>query len=173
MGNLDEIMAPHACYPCKGEDKWVAIAVGTDEKWHALCKVMGNPVWTTDEKFSDQYNRWQNQDELNKLIGAWTKDYTNYEVMQKLQKVGVAAGPSFNIRELINDPHSKARGVFIEQNHPAAGKTIVYRSPWTEALTADSRPAPLLGQDNEYVCKDLLGMDDKKIAELTEKKVLY
>jgi benzylsuccinate CoA-transferase BbsF subunit len=173
MGNGDEIMAPHACYPCKGEDKWVAIAVGSDEKWKALCKVMGNPVWTEDEKFSDQYNRWQNQDELNKLIGTWTKDFTNYEVMQNLQKAGVAAGPSFNIKELINDPHVKKRGVFIEQNHPAAGKTIVYRSPWTTALTSDSRPAPLLGQDNEYVCKQLLGMDDAKIAELIEKKVIY
>ena len=173
MGNGDEIMAPHACYPCKGEDKWVAIAVGSDEKWKALCKVMGNPVWTEDEKFSDQYNRWQNQDELNKLIGTWTKDFTNYEVMQNLQKAGVAAGPSFNIKELINAPHVKKRGVFIEQNHPAAGKTIVYRSPWTTALTSDSRPAPLLGQDNEYVCKQLLGMDDAKIAELIEKKVIY
>jgi len=43
MGNRDEIMAPHGCYPCKGYDKWVAIAVGTDEKWKALCGVMGNP----------------------------------------------------------------------------------------------------------------------------------
>jgi benzylsuccinate CoA-transferase BbsF subunit len=173
MGNRDEIMAPHGCYPCKGDDKWVAIAVGTDEKWKALCKVMGNPDWTKDEKFSDQFNRWQNQDELNKLIANWTKDFTNYEVMHKLQKVGVAAGPSFNVEELINDPHSKQRGIFIEQNHPAAGKTIVYRSPWTSALTAENPPAPCFGADNDYVLKELLGMDDIKVAELIDKKVVY
>ena len=101
MGNRDEIMAPHGCYPCKGEDKWVAITVGTDEKWRALCRVMGNPTWSSDKKFSDQFSRWKNQDELNKLIASWTKDSTNYEVMHKLQKEGIAAGVSLNIPELI------------------------------------------------------------------------
>ncbi len=173
MGNRDEIMAPHGCYPCKGEDKWVAIAVGTDKKWGALCDVMGNPGWSKDQKFSDQYRRWQNQDELNKLISSWTKDFTHYEVMQKLQKVGVAAGPSFNIEELINDPHIKKRGVFVEQNHPEAGKTIVYRSPWKSALTAKNSPAPCLGEHNNYVLKELLGLSDSEIINLTNKKIIY
>ena len=110
MGNRDEIMAPHGCYPCKGEDKWVAIAVGTDEEWDAMCRVMGNPEWSKDERFSDQFSRWQNQDELNKLIAGWTKDFTHYEVMHKLQKAGVAAGASLNIEELINDPHVQEAG---------------------------------------------------------------
>jgi crotonobetainyl-CoA:carnitine CoA-transferase CaiB-like acyl-CoA transferase len=173
MGNRDEIMAPHGCYPCKGHDKWVAIAVGTDEKWKALCGVMGNPDWAKDEKFSDQYARWQNQDELNKLIAGWTKDFTHYEVMQKLQKAGVAAGPSFNIEELVNDPPVKNRGIFIEQNHRVAGKTIVYRSPWKSALTAKNPPAPCLGENNDYVFKELLGINDKEIADLIETKVIY
>ena len=104
MGNRDDIMAPHGCYPCKGDDKWVAIAVSNDEEWRALCRVMANPYWCKDERFSDQYSRWQNQDELNELIGGWTKEYTHYEVMHKLQKVGIAAGASLNIEEAINDP---------------------------------------------------------------------
>ena len=173
MGNRNEIMAPHGCYPCKGEDKWVAIAVGTDEKWRALCNVMGNPDWSNDEKFSDQYRRWQNQDELNKLISGWTKDFTHYEVMQQLQKVGIAAGPSFNIEELINDPHIKKRDVFIEQNHPEAGKTLVYRSPWKSALTAKNPPAPCLGENNDYVLKELLGLSDSEIINLTNEKIIY
>jgi benzylsuccinate CoA-transferase BbsF subunit len=173
MGNRDEIMAPHGCYPCKGYDKWVAIAVGTDEKWKALCGVMGNPEWVKDEKFSDQYSRWQNQDELNKLIAGWTKKFTHYEVMRKLQKVGVAAGPSFNIEELVNDPHVKNRGIFIEQNHRVAGKTIVYRSPWKSALTVKNPPAPCLGENNGYVFKELLGISGKEIAELIDTKVIY
>ena len=173
MGNRDEIMAPHGCYPCKGEDKWVAIAVGTDEEWNALCRVMVNPDWSKDERFSDQFNRWQNQDELNKLIAGWTKDFTHHEVMYKLQKAGVAAGASLNIEEVVNDPHVKERGVFIEQNHPEAGKTIVYRSPWTSALTASNPPAPCLGEHNEYVFKNLLGMSDKDIGQLVDKKVIY
>ena len=173
MGNRDEIMAPHGCYPCKGEDKWVAIAVGSDAKWRVLCSVMGNPEWSKEERFSDQFNRWTNQDELNKLIAGWTKDFTPYELMQMLQKGGVAAGPSFNIKELINDPHVKKRGIFIEQNHPVAGKTIVYRSPWKSALTAKNPPAPCLGENNNYVLKELLGMSDAEITALTDIKVIF
>jgi benzylsuccinate CoA-transferase BbsF subunit len=173
VGNRDEIMAPHACYRCKGEDKWVAIAIGTDKQWKTMCKVMGNPAWCKDERFSDQYNRWQNQDELNKLVAGWTKDFTHYEVMDKLQKVGVAAGPSFDVEELINDPHVKSRGILIEQKHPAAGKTIVYRSPWKSALTAENPPAPCLGENNNYVFSELLGMSDEEIARLIESKVIY
>ena len=173
MGNRDEIMAPHGCYPCKGDDKWVAIAVGSDAKWRVLCSVMGNPEWSKEERFSDQFNRWTNQDELNKLIAGWTKDFTPYELMQMLQKGGVAAGPSFNIKELINDPHVKKRGIFIEQNHPVAGKTIVYRSPWKSALTAKNPPAPCLGENNNYVFKELLGMSDAEITALTDIKVIF
>ena len=70
--------------------------------------MMGNPDWCKDEKFSDQFNRWQNQDELNKLIAGWTKDFTNYDLMHKLQKAGVAAGASLSTKETFNDPHIKA-----------------------------------------------------------------
>ncbi len=173
MGNRDEIMAPHGCYPCKGEDKWVAIAIGTGEEWDAMCRVMGNPEWCKDKRFSDQFNRWQNQDELNKLIAGWTKNFTHYEVMHKLQDAGIAAGASLNIEEVINDPHVKKRGVFIEQNHPVAGKTIVYRAPWTSALTSTEAPAPILGEHNDYVYKKLLGMSDKEVAQLIDEKIIY
>ena len=173
LGNRDEIMAPHNCYPCKGEDKWVAIAVGTDEEWQAMCKVMGNPEWSQNEKFSDQISRWQNQDELNKLIADWTKDFTHYEVMHMLQKVGVAAGSSLDIEELINDPQVVKRGAIIQQNHPVAGKINVYRAPWKSALTAKNPPSPLLGEHNDYVFKTLLNLSDSEIAKLTEDKVIY
>jgi benzylsuccinate CoA-transferase BbsF subunit len=153
MGNRDEIMAPHGCYPCKGEDKWVAIAVSNDNEWKALCRVMGDPYWIKEERFSDQFSRWQNQDELNKLIAGWTKDFT----------------PG----ELFNDPHVKERGAFIELSHPEVGKTIVCRSPWTSALTAVNPAAPCIGQHNSYVFKDLLGLSDTAISELNKEKVIF
>ena len=173
MGNRDAIMAPHGCYPCKGEDKWVAIAVANDEEWKALCKVMGNPEWSKDGKFSDQFSRWQNQDELNKLLGTWTKDFTHYELMHKLQKVGVAAGASLNTEEMYNDPHVKARGAFIEQEHHEGGRNLVWRTPWKSALTKKNPPAPLLGEHNDYVFKELLGLPDGEIARLTDQKAIY
>jgi benzylsuccinate CoA-transferase BbsF subunit len=173
MGNRDDIMAPHSCFPCKGRDKWVAIAVGTDEEWKAMCKVMGNPEWSKDEKFADQFSRWENQDELNKLVGNWTKDFTHYEVMKMLQKAGVAAGVSMSTKEMYNDPHVKARGALIEKDHLEGGKVLTWRAPWASALTAENPPAPLFGQHNSYVYQDLLGMSEAEMAKLIEQKVIY
>ncbi|MDO8673729.1 MAG: CoA transferase, partial [Dehalococcoidia bacterium] len=65
MGNRDGIMAPHDVYPCKGDDSWIAIAVGSEEEWRALCDAMGNPDWTRKEEFAGMYSRWHNQDQLN------------------------------------------------------------------------------------------------------------
>ena len=173
MGNRDAIMAPHSCYPCKGRDKWVAIAVGTNEEWKAMRKVMGNPEWSKDEKFADQYSRWQNQDELNKLVGSWTKDFTHYDVMHLLQKAGVAAGVSFSTKEMYNDPHVKDRGALIEKDHLEGGKVLTWRAPWKSALTAQNPTAPLFGQHNSYVFQELLGMSDAEMAKLVEQKVIY
>ncbi len=66
MGNRDPSMAPHGCYPCTGEDNWVAIAVASDEQWNAFCRVMGNPEWTKTAKFKTTGGRWKNQDELDR-----------------------------------------------------------------------------------------------------------
>src|SRR5207253_4579287 len=63
-GNRDDKMAPHNTYPCAGDDKWIAIAVGTQSEWEALCGAMESPMgsaaWTRDAKFADQYSRWRN-----------------------------------------------------------------------------------------------------------------
>ena len=67
-GNRDSSMAPHGCYPCRGEDRWVTIAVSTEEEWQAFCRVIGSPAWTTAERFSHAPHRRQNQDELDRLI---------------------------------------------------------------------------------------------------------
>jgi crotonobetainyl-CoA:carnitine CoA-transferase CaiB-like acyl-CoA transferase len=173
MGNRHEYMAPHGCYRCQGEDKWVAIAVGNDEEWHAMCKVMGNPAWCKDDKFVDQFSRWKNQDELNRLVSSWTRDFTNTDVMTRLQKAGVAAGSSLDIGELVHDPHVIKRGAIIQQNHAVAGKINVYRAPWKSALTAKNPPAPCLGEHNDYVFKTLLKMSDSEITKLTEQQVIY
>ena len=77
-----------------------------------------------------------------------------------------------DIQELVDDPHVNQRGAIFNQNHPAAGDISVYRAPWKSALTAKNPPAPLLGEQNEYVFKTLLGMSDEKIGEYIEKGII-
>ena len=174
-GNRDVVMAPHNCYRCKGEDKWVSIAIATDEEWEALCQTMGNPEWTRDERFSDAYSRWQNQDHLDRLIGEWTINYCHYEVMELLQASGVAAMPVLSAEEIFSDPHLREREAITEVEHPVMGKQVVLNPPWklSETPARIERASPLLGEHNEYVFGELLGMTRQAIAQLIEEKVIY
>jgi benzylsuccinate CoA-transferase BbsF subunit len=175
QGNRDEIMAPHNCYPCRGEDKWVSIAIATEEEWQSFCHALGNPPWTGDGKFSDAYRRWQNQEELDRLIGEWTINYTHHEVAQRLQQAGVAAIPSFDGTELFQNPHLKERGLATEVTHPTIGNRVVLNPPWkfSETPAQISQRGPLLGEHNGYIFGDLLGVPEEEITQMEEEGVFY
>jgi benzylsuccinate CoA-transferase BbsF subunit len=174
-GNRDNFMAPHGCYRCQGEDKWVAIAVSNDDEWSAFCNAVGNPEWTRKEEFGDQLSRWQNQDELDKLIQEWTIKHTHYEAMETLQKAGVIAGASLDIGEIVNDPHLKERGYMVEMEHPEMGKVVRAAVPWrlSDSPKGNYAPSPLLGEHNNYVFGELLGLSKEEIKQLHEEQVIY
>ncbi len=174
-GNQDSIMAPHNCYRCKGNDKWISIAVATDEEWNAMCRAMGNPAWTRDEAFIDKYSRWKNRTKLDELIGKWTINYTHYEVMELLQSSGIAAMPSFSAEEILSDPHVKARGLINEVQHPVLGKKVVINPSWklSETPARIHKASPLLGEHNEEVFGDLLGMSKEEVQKLEAAQIIY
>jgi len=174
-GNQDDIMAPHNCYRCRGDDKWVSIAVSKENEWQAFCKVMGNPDWTRDEKFSDAYCRWKYQEELDRLVTEWTVNYTHYEVTEMLQKVGVAAMPSFSNQEIFSDPHFKERKLAVEVEHPVMGKQVVLGAPWklSETPAKVTKASPTMGENDEYVFGELLGMPSSEIKQLMDEQVIY
>jgi benzylsuccinate CoA-transferase BbsF subunit len=174
-GNLDDIMAPHNCYRCRGDDRWVSIAVSSQEEWLALCRAVGHPEWAEEGKFSDAPSRWQNQEELDRLLEAWTLGHTSYEVMDILQKVGVAAVPSFTAEDLYTDPHLAERGLFEVVEHPALGATPVLGCPWSLSASPARirRPAPLFGEHNDYVFGELLGLSRGEISRLEEARAIW
>ena len=175
QGNRDEIMAPHNCYCCKGSSQWVSIAIGSEEEWNSFCQAIGNPKWAQEESFSDMYRRWKNQEEMDKYIEVWTLNHSSYEVMQKLQQVGVAAVPSLDGEQLFADPHIGERGMWQLIEDTSLGTIPLFRWPWELSATPLSirYPAPLFGQHNEYVFGELLGMSKKEIAALEEERILY
>ena len=174
-GNRDEQMAPHNCYRCRGEDKWVSIAIANDEEWQAFVSAIGNPPWAEGSRFSDCYGRWQHQEELDRLIEEWTLAHTHYEVMQILQAAGVAAVPSFNSEELYRDPHLNKRHFWEIVEHPVIGKQTVTTPPWklSETPARIPRAAPLLGEHNQYIFGELLCMSEDEISRLQAEKVVY
>lgn len=174
-GNDDEIMAPHNVYRCAGDDKWISIAVANDEEWNALCSAMGNPEWTKKEAYADQAGRWSNRKELDVHISEWTINFTDYDLMYKLQAAGVAAMPSMCAEEILSDPHVKARAKLQEVEHPALGKKWVVSPPWKMSETPAKiyKASPLLGADNETVFKDWAGLSQEDIAAYIKDEVIY
>jgi benzylsuccinate CoA-transferase BbsF subunit len=175
QGNYDARMAPHGNYPCKGDDKWVSIAVKTENEWKAFCEAIGNPSWTSDPKFDDPDRRLSNVDELNKYVAEWTSNYTNYECAEMLQKFGVAAAPVLSTEGVFLDPHFNDRGLFVNVDHPIAGGTVIYDLPWkSKDLTRKPiRHAPILGEHNNYVFGEVLGLSKEEIDKLIDEKTIY
>ncbi|MDD4859368.1 MAG: CoA transferase [Dehalococcoidales bacterium] len=157
QGNRDELMVPHGTYRCKGDDKWIAIAVKNNAEWKSLCKAMGSPELAEDERFQDAFLRRKNEDELNKVITAWTLNQDNIELMHRLQKAGVAAGPVYSGEEIYKDPHLNARNFFVEHIHPEVGAKEL-AGPYARLSATPWQmpgPDPLFGQHTEEILKEL------------------
>lgn len=168
LGNRSTSVAPHGAYPCLGEDRWCAIAVYSDQEWQSLCQIMGNPAWTNDPRFSTLLARKKNEDELDKLIGAWTVTQRAEDIMGRLQAAGVPAGLLETGEDLIeHNPQLKHLRFFCEVPHPEIGKYIVHRTPFTLSRAAyEVTRAPLLGEHNQYALKEILGLSDEEMADL-------
>jgi benzylsuccinate CoA-transferase BbsF subunit len=175
LGNVHPIMPVHNNYPCQGDDKWVSIAVLTDAEWKGFCKAIGNPPWTQKEDFAASDKRSLNRKELDKLISGWTADKTPNEVMEILQKAGVAATPCADTEERYFDPHFQEREVIVNVEHPVTGVDFVPKVVCNLSETPGEirRPAPLLGEHNNYVFGKLLGLSQEEIKTLVEKEVIY
>ena len=174
LGNRDEMMAPHGVYPSKGADKWVTIAVKTEDEWRALCAAMERPELAEDDRFADQYLRQINHDALDEIIAAWTKSKTHFQVTRTLQKAGVAAFPSLNQKEVFDDRHYKAREDWIDVDHPL-GKQKIYGMPWKLSKTPGQirLPGTMVGQYNDFAFREVLGMPKEEIDRLDAANVFY
>lgn len=163
IGNRHPYRAPQGVYPCKGDDAWVAISVGSDEEWQGLCRAIGDPEWTKAPRFAGTVARHKHQDDLDPYLMEFTLQHEPYEVMDLLQQNGVPAGAVLKGREAPKDPHLQARGWWDWSEFPTIGKPYAYiGQPWrmNNAPPVPSKPAPKLGEHNQYVYGDLLGIDD-------------
>lgn len=174
MGNRVPHMAPHGVFRCAGDDRWVSIACGSDAEFAALTSAMGRPELASDPRFRTLADRKVHEDELEQIVEAWTSARDPFEVTRLLQAAGVAAFPPLMNRELAEDPHLNQRGFFVEKEHPEVGVRQHVGIPWrmSETPCEVTRAAPVLGQDNDYVYGELLGLSSAEIADLKAREVI-
>jgi benzylsuccinate CoA-transferase BbsF subunit len=166
--------APHGVFPCAGDDRWISIAVFSDDEWAGLCKAMGDPGWARAADFGSRQERVRNIGALHEKLAAWTATLGERELAERLQKNGVAAAPVPNVGDLLSDPHYRARKTFIEVQHPLGFQETIYGAyVKTSRTEADVKPGPRMGQDNEHVFKNLLGIGDEQYQSLVQEQIIY
>jgi len=171
--NRDSWMAPHGIYRCAGDDRWVSIAVRNDAEWQRFAALLG--VAATDSRFATASDRKRNEDALDALVTAWTATRDAWAITEQLQAMGIAAAPAMDMREVAEDPHLHERGFYVYLDHPEAGRQQHAGIPWKlwDTPLSVRRPAPCMGEDNEYVVCDLLGRSRQEYERLIEQRVLY
>jgi benzylsuccinate CoA-transferase BbsF subunit len=173
QGNADELMAPHNVYRCWGVDRWVAIAVETDDEFRALAGAIGRAELAADPRFATAAARKENEAELDDIISQWTRLRERDLVANTLAAAGIAAAPSRNAEELFHDPHLRARGAFVKVDHPEVGPREFVGAPWQmSGPQVEPQPAPLLGQHNQQVFGEILGMDEEELLRLQQEGVI-
>lgn len=167
MGNRHPYACPHGAFRCQGDDRWVAIAVFTEEEWQAFCGVLGRPKWTKASRFSTFWERKRNEDELEKLIEAWTVNHTAEQVETLMQAAGVPAGVVESTKDLFSDPQLQFRGTFRELNHTTMGLILRVGPASRFSRTTDVQFAPpILGEHNSFVLGEILHLSEDEISDL-------
>lgn len=171
MGNRHPARAPQGVYRCAGPDDWVAISCGYDSEFQGLCGVMGQADLLADERFAGGLARHQHQDELDAIIQEWTQERPKYQVFHELQAAGVPAGPVLSIADVFKDEHLWDRGMW-QQVHLKDVGVHWYLRPTIRHMSGtplDIRQgAPNMGDDNEYVYKQVMGYTDAEYEAMVQ-----
>ncbi len=166
--------APHGVFPCAGDDRWISIAAVTDDEWQGLVRAMGEPAWACDAVLKTAAGRVARIDDVHEKLAAWTKGFDDRELATQLQEHGVPAAPVSSIADLLLDPQFRARGTFVEVEHPLGFRETIYgRYVKATGFSVDVRPGPRIGQDNEAVFREIVGLSDAEYRKLVEEKVIY
>jgi crotonobetainyl-CoA:carnitine CoA-transferase CaiB-like acyl-CoA transferase len=167
--------APHGAYPCRGTDEWITIAVQTDEQWEALVAEIGAPVWARDARFQTAAGRKAHEDDLDQLMAECTKSEDRYDLMARLQQRGVPAGVvQKSVDRCTRDAQLQTRGYFVPLPQSEIGTWPIENFPAkfqnmpVEVGGLPGRGAPCMGEDNDSVYRDVLGLTPEEIAALRE-----
>jgi len=173
-GNRHPQFVPHGCFRCAGEDSWIAVAACDAGMWQRLASVIGRSDWAADPSLNLAEGRRSIEDTIEEEIEAWTRTRDADQVMADLQGARVAAGVVRLPIDLLQDRHLRSRRFFQEIERSFIGAHLQPSIPIRESARPHSirRAAPTLGEHNNEILPDLLGLGDAEIAELASKGII-
>jgi crotonobetainyl-CoA:carnitine CoA-transferase CaiB-like acyl-CoA transferase len=171
-GNRDPWRAPQGLYRCRGEDQWLAVSVSDDGAWHALARVIGREDLGRDPRFADLAGRRKHHDELDAAIAAWAAEQPPLHAFHTLQRAGVAAGPRLDDDMFAADPHLLDRQWQQPLHSLDVGAHLHAGLPYRGVPQAWRRGSPVLGEDNDYVFKEILDVPDAEFERYRRERIL-
>ncbi len=171
--NADPVACPHNAYPCK-DGEWVAASCWNDAEFTRLAEAAGHPEWAEDDRFASAEARRENAGALDDLIAAWTRERSAEAAAAAFQAVGVRAYPVNTCADLFTDPQLTHRKAWRVRKHPEIDYQAHYFPGFdlSEQPGDVTAPAPVLGQDNEIVFREFLGLSREEYEELEKNGVL-
>lgn len=174
IGNRYESSYPYDTFPTKdGTD--VVIGCANTKFWKILCEFMGRPELAEDPRFKENGDRVKNHALIRPIVEEWTTTQNSQELVDKLLSKGVPSCPIYNIKQVTEDPQIAGdREMFIEEEYPRIGKLKVTNThiKMSETKPGFRTPSPDLGQDNDDIYRELLGLDAEQLNALKENKVI-
>ena len=172
MGNDHPRMAPHGVYPAAGEDQWISLAVANDAEWLALAGIIG----VSDPRFTDEAARHEHRRELDELVARWTTTRAADAAAEQLQAAGIAAHASWNTVSLTSDQHLRERRALVTVEEPDGKERAAVGVPMRLSKGTDigiQRGTPKLGEHEDYLYGELLGMTRAQRQALEDSEVIY
>ena len=165
-------VAPSNVYPAR--DGLVLIAANQDTVFRRLCEAMKQPGLADDARYDSHQSRGAHQQELDELIGQWTAKQSTTEVLALMEQHGVPAGQIYRAPEMLADPHFAAREAIVGVPHPQFGTLRMQNVvPKLSATPGQIRsPSPALGQHNDEVYLELLGIPRDRYEKLKSARVI-
>lgn len=163
--------APYNVYPAS--DGHVALICVSDAHWRSLTKVMGKPELGVEPGLETRVARVQRIDEVDEMVTGWSRQLSKQDIADVLKAAGVPCAPVREIAEVVADPHLRQRGMLREINHPDIGPLVVPHTPLRIGdFSAELSPSPGLGEHNESVYGQWLGLDAQALRDLQEQGVI-
>jgi len=176
IGNRHPQYVPNGCFPTLGNDQWLTLAVRTGEEWQALCAVMRRADLASNAELSNADGRRKHEDMIEVAIRQWLADVRPDIAIVALQKAGVPAGIAKLPQDLASDPHLLKTGHWQPSDRPFMGPhllpSVSYREGNSELPYPITRLAPTLGEHNDDVLRNVLGLADDDIAALEREEVI-
>jgi crotonobetainyl-CoA:carnitine CoA-transferase CaiB-like acyl-CoA transferase len=171
VGNRSLQHAPQGCYPCLGQDRWIALTVQSDSQWQALCAVIVRPDLAESPELAEVLGRVRRHAELDDVIAAWTRTRASHQVMGDLQAAGIPAGTVLTVADLASDPHLLARNWLLTGGH--GDSPMFPGAPFRiNGVNAGLRSAgPRLGEHNREILCGTLGYAEAAIPAVQERDI--